>query len=294
MRSTVVVGTRGSSLALAQTELVLDKLRKAAPDLSFETRAIVTSGDRTSAGEIADGIFVKEIQRSLLNGDIDLAVHSLKDLPTEPPPGLRIGAIPIRDDPRDGLIGEKLGDLAPGAKVGTGSPRRSAQIRKLRPDVEVSAIRGTVPTRISKVRSGELQAVVLAMAGLNRLGVEADQVFEYEEVLPAPGQGALAVEVRDDTTALNEVLSLVEDSPTRAAVIAERGVLRNLGGGCLLPVGAIGRLADGTLSLDAGVVSPDGTNEERVRESGDPRDPEEIAERASAALRARGALDLLT
>ena len=280
-------------MALAQTELVLDRLRQAAPHLRFETTVIVTSGDRGSSSQIVDGIFVKEIQRSLLEGEIDLAIHSLKDMPTESPSGLMLGATPTREDPRDGLIGPNLRELPAAPRIGTGSPRRSAQVKRLRPDAQVSAIRGTVPTRISKVRSGDLHAVVLAVAGLKRLGLEADQVFGYDEALPAPGQGTLAVELREGESELHEIVGLIDDLSVRAAAAAERAVLRELGGGCLIPLGTHARVEEGALVLDASVISPDGRHEERVRRSGDVGAAEELGASAAAELRRMGALELI-
>lgn len=293
MASQIVVGTRGSALALAQTELVIGWLRAKTPDLFIKTKTIATAGDSRTETSISDGVFVKEIEESLLKGEIDLAVHSLKDLPTEPPPGLGIAAVPVRGDSRDGLVGRTLKDLPRGARVGTSSPRRSAQIRRLRPDVQVTDIRGNVPKRISKVLSGDLDAVLLAVAGLNRLGIEADQVFEHEEILPAPGQGAIALEVREDDRTMNEIAETIDDASTRAAVTAERALLRTLGGGCLLPLGTHGRVENGELLLDAAIVSSDGSREKRVQEIGDAQAPEELAERAAARLLGLGALELL-
>jgi hydroxymethylbilane synthase len=288
------VGTRGSRLALVQTGWLVDQLRRAAPGTEWELVEITTEGDRSASAIRGDGAFVKEIQRALAEGRIDLAVHSLKDLPTEPVGGLVVAAIPERADPRDALVGTRLGSLAPGARVGTGSPRRSAQVRRLRPDVEVVFLRGNVPTRVAKVRDGQLDAAILAAAGLARLGFEPDQVFEPGEILPAPGQGALAVEVRVTDEDVAGTVSAVDDPATRAAVVAERAVLRELGGGCMLPVATLGAVGgDGTLVVQASVTSADGTQQAGASGRGDPARALEIGAALGRRLVELGALDLL-
>ena len=203
---TFIVGTRGSRLALAQTALVVDALRAAHPDARFEVREITTQGDRDTKplSEIGgQGVFTKAIEDALLRNEIDIAVHSMKDLPPRLTEGLTIAAVPKRGDPRDALVtkdGRKLADLTPGARIGTGSARRAVQLRAMRPDVECVDIRGNVDTRIRKVDEGEYDAIVVAMAGLERLGLtaRASQIFSVEEMVPSPGQGALAVQVRTD------------------------------------------------------------------------------------------------
>jgi len=245
---TFVVGTRGSRLALVQTDIALAALRAAHPDVMFETRTITTSGDKSTASlsEIGGrGVFVIEIERALLAGEIDIAVHSLKDLPSEETPGLTIAATLRREDPRDALVsrsGATLAELPAGATVATGSPRRAVQVLDLRPDVRVSDIRGNVDTRVRKVEEGEYDAVVLAAAGLKRLGwlERAAQVFEPEEMLPAVGQGALAVQVRSDDAETLAQVARADDPVTRAAVTAERAFERRLGGGCHAAIGAYG------------------------------------------------------
>lgn len=245
---TFVVGTRGSRLALVQTDIALAALRAAHPESTFETRTITTSGDKSTASlsEIGGrGVFVIEIERALLAGEIDIAVHSLKDLPSEETPGLTIAATLTREDPRDALVsrsGARLADLPPGATVATGSPRRAVQVIAARPDVRVSDIRGNVDTRVRKVEEGEYDAVVLAAAGLKRLGwlERASQVFEPEEMLPAVGQGALAVQVRSDDAETLAQVARADDPVTRAAVTAERAFERRLGGGCHAAIGAYG------------------------------------------------------
>jgi hydroxymethylbilane synthase len=241
------IGTRGSSLALRQTEMVLADLRQAHPDATFETVTISTSGDQSTAA-LADiggrGVFIIEIERALLATDIDIAVHSLKDLPAEDTPGLSIAATPAREDVRDVLVsrsGAKLSELPAGASVGTGSPRRAVQIRALRPDLAIKDIRGNVDTRLRKVDAGEYDAVALAAAGLKRLALfeRATEVFETAQFLPAVGQGALAIQARSDDSEVIEILRVLDDGTTRAAVTAERAFERRLGGGCHAAIGAL-------------------------------------------------------
>jgi len=243
---TLIVGTRGSHLALRQAEIALTTLRAAHPQAQFEVQTIRTEGDRTSASlaEIGGrGVFVIEIERALLTGKIDIAVHSLKDLPSEETPGLTIAAVLPREDPRDALVsrdGSKLQDLPLGVTVGTGSPRRAAQLLALRPDLRIADIRGNVDTRIAKVERGDYDAVVLAAAGLARLDMldRASQIFTPEEMLPAVGQGALAVQVRTDDAETFAVVLAVDDGTTRVAITAERAFERRLGGGCHAAIAA--------------------------------------------------------
>lgn len=237
---TFLVGTRGSRLALRQTEIAFEALRAAAPGIALDTRTITTSGDTSTASlsEIGGrGVFVIEIERALLAGEIDIAVHSLKDLPSEETPGLTIAATLPREDPRDVLItrsGASLADLPSGATVATGSPRRAAQLLALRPDIKVSDIRGNVDTRIRKVEEGQYDGVVLAAAGLARLGWldRASQIFEPEQMLPSVGQGALAIQVRSDDREALALVGAADHWETHAAVTAERAFERRLGGGC--------------------------------------------------------------
>jgi hydroxymethylbilane synthase len=292
---TVVVGTRGSRLALAQTGWVVDRLRSLTPEaVAWETRVITTSGDRTTGPLTGDGAFVKEIQRALAAGEIDLAVHSLKDLPTDPVEGLVVAAVPERADPHDALVGRRLDALAPGARVGTGSPRRSAQLLHARPGTVVVPIRGNVPTRVEAARTGTLDAVVLAAAGLGRLGMAPDDLLPADVMLPAPGQGALALETRADDAHLRALLAAVHDEPSAAAVVAERALLRSLGGGCLLPVGALAvPQPDGTLVLTACATSADGAEQVRASGRGPLAGATALGEEVGAGLAAQGALELL-
>ncbi|RKT57905.1 hydroxymethylbilane synthase [Saccharothrix australiensis] len=253
MNRTLRIGTRGSALALAQTGHVADALRAAGADVEIVT--ISTPGDRSSApiAEIGIGVFTSALRDALANGEIDVAVHSFKDLPTARDPRLAPAAVPPREDPRDALVardGLTLGELPVGSKVGTGSPRRAAQLAALGLGIEVVALRGNVDTRIRKVTDGELDAVVLARAGLTRLGRagEITETLEPIQMLPAPAQGALAVECRvDDVDTEHLLQSTLDDSASRAAVTAERALLARLEAGCSAPVGA---LADVVEDLD--------------------------------------------
>jgi len=269
----VRIGTRASALALTQTGHVADALAAAA-DLAVETVRVRTDGDRLT-GSLSSlggtGVFVTALRDALLDGRCDVAVHSLKDLPTGDADGLVLGAVPVREDPRDALCardGLTLAQLPEGASVGTGSPRRAAQLLAARPDLHVVDIRGNVDTRLGRVAGssgpGDLDAVVLARAGLARLGrLEAvTDLFVEATMLPAPGQGALAIEVRADLDPSSELagaLALLHHEPTHLAVVAERALLGRLEAGCAAPIGAIGVLAGDQLSLEAVVVRTDGT-----------------------------------
>ena len=242
----VRVGTRGSRLALAQTELVLSRLRAAHPGVAFELVIVTTQGDANRAAPLAGmglGVFVSEIERRLASGEIDLAVHSLKDMPTALPDGMAIGAVPERADPRDVLVchlGHTLARLPAGARIGTSSPRRAAQIAEYRPDLTIVPIRGNVETRIRKAAGDECDGAILAAAGLHRLGL-ADAITEYlppDRFVPPPGQGAMAVEIRADDARMAALVAAAHHPPTAAAVAAERAFLSILGGGCQVPVGA--------------------------------------------------------
>ena len=295
-RAAVVVGTRGSALARAQTQHVVEILGAAWPGLACEVRTIVTRGDRTQAtGEPlpeigGKGLFTAELEQALRAGEIDLAVHSLKDLPTEDPAGIVIGAVGRRENVRDCLVsrdGFTLQALPPGAVVGTSSLRRAAQLRALRPELEVRSIRGNVDTRIRKVQEGEFDAVVLAAAGIRRLGLE-DAVTEYlSEVLPAPGQGALAVQCRAADGRVLELLAAIDDPDTRAATTAEREFLRALGAGCTAPVAAYARTT-GTdyVELEGLVLSRNGLRTIRQRSRGE---PVEVGARLARQALERGA-----
>ena len=270
-RDEIVLATRGSRLSLAQAQWVAAALQKSSPGLGVRLLIVHTRGDRISAlGAPPDGgalsgadtgEFVREVQAAVLRGEADAAVHSLKDLPLRPVEGLVLAAVPVRADLREALVsrgGERLEELAPGSRVGTSSPRRQAFLRHLRPDLQVLEMRGNLDTRLRRVESGFCDAVVVAAAGLSRLNL-SDRVAQYflpEVFVPAPGQGALAVEVREDDDEMRALIALLDDARTRQAVWAERSMLAALGGGCRVPVGAWGRREEGQLLLTGAQALP--------------------------------------
>jgi hydroxymethylbilane synthase len=262
----LIIGSRGSQLALWQARWVQARLAEGGHECRIEI--IRTTGDRITDVPLAKvgtkGLFTKEIEEALAAGAIDLAVHSMKDLPAALPAGLRLAAIPEREDPRDAMIGRRLAELAEGAKVGTSSLRRAAQLLALRPDLVIDPLRGNLDTRLRKVAEGSYGAIVLAAAGLKRMGWSGRiaEILPVETMCPAVGQGALAIETRDDAgrplgTARTACAAL-DHAPTRIAVMAERAVLAGLGGGCQVPIGAHAVVRDGRIQLRAVVVSPDG------------------------------------
>lgn len=294
------LGTRASTLATTQSGMIADRLR-AECGVEVELVHISTEGDRSSeplAQMGGTGVFVAALREALVRGEIDLAVHSLKDLPTAVHPDLVVAAIPQRVDPRDVLIARDnltLGELPQGARIGTGSPRREAQVNALGLGIEVAPIRGNVGTRIGKVTSGELDGVLLARAGLLRLGRadEASQVLDPLQMLPAPGQGALACECRVDDDATIRVLERLDDSDTRAAVTAERSLLATLEAGCSAPVGALAEIAEGDdgdeLWLRAVVGDVSGSPTIRLSASGKPSEAAAVGERLAVEMLAEGA-----
>jgi len=289
------LGTRKSPMAMAQSARVA-KLITARTGARVELAGLTSFGDVTKV-HLPDiggtGVFVSTLRESLLHGDIDLAVHSLKDLPTAPVPGVLLAAVPAREDPRDALAGRdgaKLADLPPGAVIGTGSPRRAAQLRQMRPDVRPVPVRGNAGTRLAKVTSGELDAVVLAYAGLARIG-QLDlvtEIFEPDAMVPAPGQGALAVECRAGSAELADLLAQVDDPGTRAAVTAERTVLAELEAGCSAPLGAYAS-GTGILQLTAAVVADDGLRAVRASMSGPAAQAAKLGRDMAAELLRQGA-----
>jgi hydroxymethylbilane synthase len=319
----LVIGSRGSALALAQTRFMQAELRRLAPEVATEVRIIKTSADKDqatslrtpaeTAGSSGAGVFVKELEQALLGGEIDLAVHSMKDVPTVLAPGLCIAAVPERESAFDALVINKpaldalvidkpapgartpLAILPPGARVGTGSFRRQAQLLALRPDIEILDIRGNVDTRIRKMEAGQYDAVALACAGLRRLGLQrlVSYAFQPAEMLPAPGQGALAVETRADDDFARSVASRLDHPPTAMAVAAERDFLERLGGGCNVPIAIYARVTrsggGGVIEMDAVVASPDGRRVVRDALSGPPgRGAELVAALAARILDAGG------
>ena len=289
------LGTRKSPMAMIQSQHVADLITERT-GRAVELVGITTFGDvsRANLAQIGGtGVFVSGLRASLLAGDIDLAVHSLKDLPVAQPDGIEMAAVPGRDDPRDALAardGAKLADLPPGAKIGTGSPRRAAQLLLLRSDVVPVPVRGNAGTRLARVTSGEVDAVMLAYAGLARLGrLDAvTQVFEPDEMLPAPGQGALAVECRSDQPGLAALLARADDAATRAATTAERSLLAALEAGCSAPVGGYAAGTD-ALRLRAVVVAADGETALRASAGAPAAEAERLGREVAAELLRRGA-----
>ncbi|MBL8070840.1 MAG: hydroxymethylbilane synthase [Nitrospira sp.] len=266
-RSTLILGTRGSKLAVHQSQWVQARLQELAPGLTISLQRIQTSGDKILDVPLAKiggkGLFVKEIEDALLSREIDLAVHSMKDVPTALPEGLDILCVPPREDPRDALItrdGCRLDQLKPGARIGTSSLRRQAQLLHYRPDFTIEMLRGNLDTRLRKLREGQFDAIVLAAAGLRRLAWDAE-ITEYLPVhlsLPAIAQGALGIEARSDDTFVRELLSRFEHRPTRITVTAERALLHRLEGGCQVPIAAHAALEGDRLTVDGLVASVDG------------------------------------
>jgi len=300
-RRAVRVGTRGSRLALIQTELTLAALRPAHPDVAFEVVTVTTQGDANQTAPLAGmglGVFVKEIERRLETGEIDMAVHSLKDIPTVLPEGMAIGAVLERADPRDVLVshlGVGLDDYPAGGRIGTSSPRRAAQIMERRPDLEIVPIRGNVDTRLRKASGDECDGTVVAAAGLLRMGLE-DVITQYlapEEFVPPPGQGAMAVEIRADDMRIQSIVAAANHEATAAAVSAERAFLAALGGGCQVPVGAYATGGGDSLALTVFMGAPDGSAAYRASVVGSAGSAGGLAAAAWERLQVQGAAGLL-
>jgi hydroxymethylbilane synthase len=294
----LTIGSRGSQLALWQAHWIQARIESMGFDCRLQI--IHTTGDKITDVALSKvgtkGLFTKEIEEALLGGTIDLAVHSLKDMPTELPAGLTLAAIPEREDPRDALIGGKLAELVPGARVGTSSLRRAAQLRAVRPDLDIQNIRGNLDTRLRKLDEGMYDGIVLASAGLRRLGWDQriTQVLEPDIMCPAVGQGALAVETRDDGGQAQTVCARLEHLHSRIAVTAERAVLATLGGGCQVPIGAHATVENGSLLRLRGiVVSPDGTEVIRRESSGSVADAAMIGRVLGEQLLASGGAKIL-
>ena len=295
----LVVGSRASRLALWQANWVRDRLAAAGHETRLEI--IHTSGDRLRDRPLqaigGQGVFVKEIEDALLAGAVDVAVHSLKDLPTAQPAGLRIACVPRREDPRDLLAAPgapALAGLREGAVVGTGSPRRACQIHALRPDLTIRDLRGNVETRLGRLARGDYDAIVLALAGVRRLGVAVEgAILEFDTMLPAVGQGALAIEVRADDGASASAVAPLHHPETAAAVAAERALLRGLGGGCQAPIAALGEIVAGRVRLRGLVGSPDGSRVLRDRAEGPIDDPEGVGAALAERLLKEGAADIV-
>ena len=294
------LGSRKSPMAIVQSRQVADVITERT-GRQVEIVGVTTLGDvsRAQVTQIGGtGIFVSALREALLGGEVDLAVHSLKDLPAGPADGILLAAVPPRDDPRDALIardGAKLADLSAGARIGTGSPRRAAQLLGLRADLRCVPIRGNAGTRLGQVTDGRLDGVVLACAGLARIGYTGaiTQVFELDEMLPAPGQGALAVECRDGEPELAALLAAVNDEASMAAAVAERSLLEALAAGCSAPVGGYAAGA-GKLLMHAAVLSPDGTRVLRAHGSAPAAQARQLGRDLAAELLRRGASDLIS
>ena len=292
----LTIGTRGSQLAMTQAQAIADLLA-ASSGREVKLVPISTQGDRDQTSPLeslgGQGVFVAALREAVLTGEVDLAVHSLKDLPTAEHPRLRLAAIPLRADPRDAVVardGLTLGELPAGSRIGTGAPRRIAQINALGLGLDVQPIRGNVDTRLGKVASGEYDAVIVALAGLVRLGrvTEATELLDPIQILPAPGQGALACECRADDDATAQILAVLDDPDTRSAVTAERSLLATMEAGCTAPIGALAEVVSGDggdeLWLRGVVADISGTPIVRLSATGSPSDPAAVGERLAAEL----------
>jgi hydroxymethylbilane synthase len=293
----LTIGSRGSQLALWQARWIQARLENFGVECRLEI--IHTTGDKITDVPLSKvgtkGLFTKEIEEALLQGTIDLAVHSLKDMPTDLPDGLTLAAIPEREDPRDALVGARLKDLAQHARVGTSSLRRAAQLRSVRPDLEIENIRGNVDTRLRKLDEKQYDAIVLASAGLRRLGWE-NRITEFLDpnvMCPAVGQGALAVETRDDGGQGQDICRRLDHRETRIAVTAERAVLAALGGGCQVPIGAYATVEHDRIQLQAVIVSPDGSQVIELKASGAVGDASIIGRALGDQLLAEGGRQIL-
>jgi hydroxymethylbilane synthase len=295
----VRIASRGSALALAQSRAVGEALRNAWPDLDLDIETVIvrTQGDAVQdrpVAAIGQGVFVTEVQTALLEGRADLAVHSYKDLPTAPCSGLTVAAVPRRADPRDALItrgGRALQFLSEGSRIGTGSGRRGGQLLRRRPDLAVLPLRGNVDTRLARLESGAYDGIILAAAGLGRLGLaeRITECFDVDQMIPAPAQGALALEIRENDGRLRELLAPLDDEPSAYAVLAERSCLAALGGGCSVPIGIHAQLSEGRMTIMGVVLTADGTRTARMRWSGPMRAAREIGETLAELLVSIGA-----
>jgi hydroxymethylbilane synthase len=296
----ITIGSRGSALALWQANWVKDRLESAGHEITI--KIIKTSGDKLQNAALATsgtkGLFIKEIEEALLAGQVDLAVHSMKDLPADLPDGLGVAAVPEREDPHDALVTKgslRFEDLPAGARIGTSSLRRQSQLLALRPDLKVVPMRGNVDTRLHKLERGDCEALVLAGAGLKRLGFASHITswFSESEICPAVGQGALAIEISMQNSAVGEVVAPLDHSFTHQAVRAERAMLKALGGGCQLPIAAYAKHNSGNLNLTGVVADPDGTRLLRACATGKPENPENLGKQVAEDLCLQGASELL-
>jgi hydroxymethylbilane synthase len=301
LRQRLVVGTRGSKLALVQTEEILQELRRTNPDLQFEVIEISTRPDVRSQDPLSSfpaGMFVKELEHALLDGVADIAIHSLKDLPTEMPPQLSIAAVGERQDPRDVLVSRSnlsLSELKQGSRLGTSSPRRASQVKTMRRDLDIVPIRGNVDTRLKKVHDGEYDATVMAAAGIQRLGLlsQVTQYFSTQELIPPPGQGALAVQIRADDEQTRRVVEHVNHQTTQIAIDAERAFLSHLGGGCKVPVGAYSEIQSGILEIRGIIIDDEARQYFSSEVSGSPDDPVSLGIKLAERLLDMGAREIV-
>jgi len=296
------IGTRGSKLALVQANWVKTRLEERHPGLAVELAIIKTSGDKLKDVPLAQvggkGLFIKEIEEALFAGQVDLAVHSLKDMPAEVPAGLKIAAVPPREDWRDAFISNNyavLADIPPGGRVGTGSLRRGVQLLHLRPDLEVVPMRGNVDTRLRKLAEEGLDAIILAAAGLARLGLTrvSRSFLTDKEMLPAISQGALGLEIRSGDARARELIAFLDDPVTHAAVDAERGFLARLEGGCVVPVAGLAQVEDGSLSFEALIGDLDGRKIIRGSITGSPQEADSLGRTLAESLLDQGGREIL-
>ncbi|MFN0158817.1 MAG: hydroxymethylbilane synthase [Bacteroidota bacterium] len=305
MNRNVRIGSRGSTLALWQARWVEQQLRRMVPSLEVTISIIKTKGDKILDAPLSQiggkGVFTREIEQALLAHEIDIAVHSLKDLPTELPDGLKLGAVCEREDVRDVFIPHsknlerRLFSQPLGVSIGTGSLRRKCQVLNLRPDFQIMDMRGNLDTRLRKLEESDWAGILLARAGLVRLGLEEriGESLDAMAILPAVGQGALGIETRKDDASIADIVALLHHEDTHAAIAAERALLRKLEGGCQVPIGAYGRIEGGTLKLDAIVGSLDGKTVIRGSLTGDAGKPEEVGVKLAGRLLHEGALEIL-
>jgi hydroxymethylbilane synthase len=298
----IKIGTRGSKLALTQANLVADRLTKIDPGITTEICVIKTSGDimqDVSLTKIGGkGVFVKEIEDALHSSAVDLAVHSMKDVPTETPAGLTFAAIMKREDVRDVLVSKdnrKMEFMPRGARIGTGSMRRASQLLAILPDLDIVPLRGNLETRLKKIETENLQGVILAAAGMKRLGLieKISQYLPIETMLPAVGQGALGLEIRESDDNLSAILSKLNYAPTAAEITAERSFLRHLGGGCLMPIAAFGKLEGDLLTLEGLVAAPNGDSIIRDKVRGVIAEAAELGKILAEIILGKGGKELL-
>ncbi len=294
------MGTRGSKLALAQTDWVIHQLKSHYPEIEFEKIIIKTTGDKILDAPLSKvggkGLFVKEIEEALIRGDIDFAVHSMKDVPSEVPPELEVSIIPERESPFDVLISpwETLEALPKGAKIGTSSLRRLSQIKRLRADFIVSSLRGNVDTRLRKLKEGQYDGIILAEAGLKRLGIQIKyKRFTLDEIIPAVGQGALGIEIRREDKKIKELLKILHSEKTALEIKAERSFLRIMEGGCQVPLGAYATINQGKLTLTGFISDLEGERFYRDIIEGEPSSSEKLGELLAKKLLSMGGENIL-